>query len=299
MLPPFLRGMLVGLLLACSTVLTFALMIPPALAKLVIKEGRGRVLIDAILNGLASAWVAINNAWLRAGGAASWPEPEVPPLHEKGWYLVISNHSTWVDILVLQRLFHGRIPFLKFFLKQELIWVPVIGLAWWALDFPFMKRGKGRAAHQSDIEATRDACRKFERIPTTVMNFLEGTRYSAARARSQGSPYRHLLKPRTGGLSIALASLGQRFESVVDVTIAYPDGTPRFWDLMCGRVTQVVVEVEILPVPDVTSGQSGRAAINRAAVADWVESRWLAKDEKLERILTSSGQAAAGSRRAA
>ncbi len=67
----------------------------------------------------------------------------VDSLHQRGWYLVSSNHQSWVDILVLQRIFHGRIPFLKFFLKQELIWVPVIGLAWWALDFPFMKRGKG------------------------------------------------------------------------------------------------------------------------------------------------------------
>ena len=110
----------------------------------------------------------------------------VDGLHARGWYLVSSNHQSWVDILVLQRVFHGRIPFLKFFLKRELIWVPVIGLAWWALDFPFMQRGGGHGARRGDLEATREACEKFKRIPTSVINFVEGTRFTPAKQRAAG-----------------------------------------------------------------------------------------------------------------
>ena len=154
-LPAALRGGLTGLTLGLNTVGVFSCMVPPALLKLVLPFAAVRRACDRLLNGLASRWVAINNAWI-AGVApgAQWDVQGTEGLHERGWYLVSSNHQTWVDILVLQRIFHKRIPFLKFFLKQELIYVPVIGLAWWALDFPFMKRGSGRGS--SDLKTTSE-----------------------------------------------------------------------------------------------------------------------------------------------
>jgi 1-acyl-sn-glycerol-3-phosphate acyltransferase len=156
-------------------------------------------------------------------------------LHLQGWYLLACNHLSAVDILVLQHVFHGRIPFLKFFLKRELIWVPLIGMAWWALDFPFMRRGKTREAQRQDLETARAACEKFRHQPTSVMNFVEGTRVSAEKIASERSPYKHLLKPKVGGLSVALATMGEQFEALLDVTLVYPDGVPSFWDLLCGR----------------------------------------------------------------
>ena len=153
---------------------------------------------------------------------------------------------------MLQKIFRGRIPFLKFFLKEELKWVPVIGLAWWALDFPFMKRGK--AGGRSDLETTRIACEKFRLIPTSVINFVEGTRFTKAKHHRQGSPYRHLLKPRVGGMAVALATMGEDFRALLDVTIAYPRGTPTFWDLLCGRMEEVVVRVKSRPIPPPLAG---------------------------------------------
>jgi 1-acyl-sn-glycerol-3-phosphate acyltransferase len=183
-----------------------------------------------MLTALAAAWVAINNAWINAVRPRHLPDWDVQGLEgldPRGWYLVSANHQSWVDILVLQRIFHGRIPFLKFFLKRELIWVPVIGLAWWALDFPFMKRGKGSGARHSDLQATRDACEKFKRIPTSVINFVEGTRFTPAKHAAAAQPLPHLLKPKIGGLGIALATMGEQFTALLDVTIVYPGGAPR------------------------------------------------------------------------
>jgi len=142
---------------------------------------------DRLLNAVAAGWVVVNNAWIAAASRTPWQVRGLDGLSPGGWYLVSSNHQSWVDILVLQRVFHGRIPFLKFFLKRELVWVPVIGLAWWALDFPFMKRGRGRGARRGDLAATRKACEKFKRIPTAVINFVEGTRFTAAKHHGQGS----------------------------------------------------------------------------------------------------------------
>jgi len=187
--------------------------------------------------------------------------------------------------------FHGRIPFLKFFLKAELIWVPVIGLAWWALDFPFMKRGK--KGGRSDLETTRRACEKFKLIPTSVINFAEGTRFTPAKHARSRSPFRHLLKPKTGGMAVALATMGEDFNAMLDVTIAYPGGTPTFWDLLCGRMEGVVVRVQSRPIPpQLVGGDLSADPAFRAGVQDWLNGIWAEKDQLLDDLLPDAAQAA-------
>ena len=291
-LPPVLRGVVVSCTLALSTpVLTFSMM-PPALIKLLVPNVAVRRSCDRMLTALAAAWVAINNAWINAVRPRHLPDWDVQGmegLDPQGWYLVSANHQSWVDILVLQRIFHGRIPFLKFFLKKELIWVPVIGLAWWALDFPFMKRGKGSGARSSDLATTRAACRKFKRIPTSVINFVEGTRFTPAKHAQQRSPYRHLLKPKIGGVGVALATMGEQFTALVDVTIVYPGGAPRFWDLMCGRVEAIQVRVQTRPIPaDLLGGDPVGDKDYRRRLSDWVDGQWRDKDALIDQLLRAA-----------
>ncbi len=293
LLPAALRGILTGLTLGLSTpVLTLCMMLP-ALVKLLVPVAAVRRVCDRMLTALASAWVATNNAWIAAVSPAPWDVQGVDSLHRRGWYLVSSNHQSWVDILVLQRIFHRRIPFLKFFLKQELIWVPVIGLAWWALDFPFMKRGHGHGARQSDLQSTRDACEKFKRIPTSVINFVEGTRFTPAKHAQQRSPYRHLLKPKIGGLGIALATMGEQFEALLDVTIVYPNGRPDFWDLLCGRLDAVTVRVQQREIPaNVLGGDPMGDKAYRQRLGTWVDEQWSDKDRLIDTLLPAPTQAA-------
>ena len=278
-LPAPLRGAVTGALLGLNTLVFAAAMVLPALLKLALPPGAPRQGCDRALNALASAWVAVNNGWMAAVSPGAWDVQGLDGLHRRGWYLVSPNHQSWVDILVLQRVFHGRIPFLKFFLKKELIWVPVIGLAWWALDFPFMARGRGKGAQHSDLRATRAACEKFKRIPTTVINFVEGTRFTRAKHAAQRSPYRHLLRPKVGGLGVALATMGEVFESMLDVTLVYPDGAPRFWDLLCGRLRHVVVRVQQRPIPPgLLGGDPVADKALRHRIAEWVDAQWQDKD---------------------
>jgi 1-acyl-sn-glycerol-3-phosphate acyltransferase len=285
-LPAALRGTLTATLLGLNTVLISLCLVPPALVKLLVPAKSVRRVCDRWMNGLASLWVGNNNAWIAAVNPIEWDVQGVDGLHQRGWYLVSSNHQSWVDILVLQRIFHGRIPFLKFFLKQELIWVPVIGLAWWALDFPFMKRGKGSGARQNDLKTTREACEKFKLIPTTVINFVEGTRFTPVKQAAQQSPYRHLLKPKIGGLGIALAAMGEQFEALLDVTIVYPHGTPTFWHLLCGQIDAVGVRVLQREIPaDVLGGDPLGDKAYRQRIGDWVDGQWRDKDALIGELL--------------
>lgn len=285
-LPPAVRGAANGLLLGLNTLLAFSLMVLPALVKLLVPVERARSGCDRLLNAVAAGWVAVNNAWIAAAGRTPWQVRGLDGLNPRGWYLVSSNHQSWVDILVLQRVFHGRIPFLKFFLKRELIWVPVIGLAWWALDFPFMKRGRGRGARRGDLAATRKACEKFKRIPTAVINFVEGTRFTAAKHDGQNSRYRHLLEPKIGGLGVALETMGEQFESMLDVTIVYPQGPPDFWTLLSGRLEAVTVDVRRREIPPaLLEADALRDKAHRQRLREWTEGQWAQKDRLIAALL--------------
>jgi 1-acyl-sn-glycerol-3-phosphate acyltransferase len=286
-LPAPLKTVFSALSLALNTILVFLAFIPFALLKLLVPLRFARVFADHCLILIANGWVSINDLWL---GAVEKPNISIrgtDDLNPHGWYLVCCNHQSWADILILQHVFQGKIPFLKFFLKRELIYVPVIGLAWWALDFPFMRRsGKTLSAAAADLSTARKACEKFRHIPTSVINFLEGTRFTPAKHKQQRSPYKHLLKPKSGGASIALATMGELFETMLDVTIVYPDGVPSFVDAMSGRMGRVVVEVGKCPIPREFIGEAAsRDPQFRSKIQSWLNGVWQDKDLRIGRIL--------------
>jgi 1-acyl-sn-glycerol-3-phosphate acyltransferase len=291
-LPAPLRGLTAASLLVLNTLFWVPILLLFALLKLLVPGKSMRLWVDPVLLRIAEAWIAGNSGWMRLTQATVWDVQGLEGLSPRSWYLVNANHQSWVDILVLQHLLNRRIPLLKFFLKQPLIWVPVMGLAWWALDFPFMRRHseaylqKHPEMRGRDQETTRRACEKFALIPTSVMNFLEGTRFTAAKQARQQSPYRHLLKPKTGGVAVALNAMGEKFEAVLDVTIVYPDGVPDFWQFLTGQVRRVIVRVQTLPIPSQLLGgdYAGDAAM-RQAYQQWVHELWLAKDSRISTLL--------------
>ncbi|MCH8180404.1 MAG: acyltransferase [Proteobacteria bacterium] len=279
----FVKGFLAATFLAVNTVVGFTLMIPFALAKLLLPVRVVRHVCDSALNAIAENWIGVNCFWMQLVGRTRWQISGAEGFDRRGWYLVSSNHQSWVDILVLQWVFNRRIPLLKFFIKHELIYVPIIGLAWWALDFPFMKR-RGGASAQKDLETARKACEKYKVIPTSVISFMEGTRFTPRKHDQQHSPYTHLLKPKTGGVGMALETMGELFDCLVDVTIVYPHGVPTFTDLMTGRLDEVVVTIRREPIPQhLLVGPDGRPA-ERAKLQAWINGLWQAKDAEIGRL---------------
>jgi 1-acyl-sn-glycerol-3-phosphate acyltransferase len=291
-LPAPVRGALALLALAVNTLVCTLPLFAFALLKLLVPIAAVRHRIDPVLHAIANAWVAGNSLWMRLLHPTRWEVEGLPAPRRGGWYMVNCNHQSWADIFVLQHLLHGRLPMLKFFLKQELIYVPVIGLAWWALDFPFMKRHGKEAlrrnpqARADDHEATLRACRKFAVVPTSVMNFAEGTRFTAEKHQQTASPYRHLLKPKAGALALTIGAMGEKFDALLDVTIAYSPGIPGFWDFACGRVKRVAVHMEQLEVPtefvglDYAGNSQGRKRFAR-----WLDGLWQRKDARMAALL--------------
>ncbi|NML46228.1 acyltransferase [Ramlibacter sp. G-1-2-2] len=297
-MPSLLRGALSALLLALNTLFWSSLVFAGALVKLLLPFHAARRRIDPLLDAFARGWVACNSAWMRWLLPTQWDAEGADGLERAGWYLVNCNHQSWVDIFALQHVLHGRIPLLKFFLKQQLIYVPVIGLAWWALDFPFMRRhGKSELRRRPELraqdqEATLRACRKFSRAPTSVMNFVEGTRFTPGKHGAQASPYKHLLKPKAGAFALTLNAMGERFNSLLDATIVYPQGVPSFWDFLCGRAPRIVVRLRQLPIPEgfAASDYASDPAFRRR-FQRWLAALWEEKDRQVDELLHAAARA--------
>jgi len=252
--------------------------------------------LNRILHWIGENWIACNSGWMRLTQKTQWDVQGLDGLNYHGWYLVVSNHQSWVDILVMQHLLNRRIPLLKFFIKRELIKVPLMGFAWWALDYPFLYRHSAAYLEKHpeqrgrDYEATRRACAKFSTISTSVMNFLEGTRFTKAKHERQQSEYRHLLRPKAGGLALALSALGDRFHSVLDITIVYPDGIPTFWEFLCGKVRRITVRMRTLEIPpELMQGDYENDPAFREAMHGWVQRLWQEKDNQIQALLAEAG----------
>lgn len=293
-LPALLRGAVALVMLLVNTAFWCLLLFVLAIPRLLLPWPAVRRRLDPVLNAIATRWIGGNSAWMRLTQATAWTVSGSPDLALDRWYLVTCNHQSWADIFVLQHLFNRRIPMLKFFLKQELLYVPVMGLAWWALDFPFMRRHteevlrRNPRKRQEDLDAARTACAKFALAPTSVMNFVEGTRFTAAKRAAAGGRWQHLLPPKAGGLAMALAVLGERFDALLDVTIVYPDGVPDFAAFICGRVPRIIVHVEQVEIPpDCRRGDGVMDSPLRKRVQRWLLALWDAKDERVAALRSS------------
>ncbi len=290
-----LRGGIIFGALTVNTIFWFTPLFVLAIIKLLVPLPPLRRGITRVLMWIGEQWVSVNSLVLAGSGAREWTADGLEELSRDKGYLVLSNHQTWVDIVVLQEIFNRRIPFLKFFIKQELIWFPLLGIAWWAMDMPFMKRysqsylARHPEKRGADLEATRRACRKFSHTPTSVINFIEGTRFSEQKRLRRESPYRHLLPPRAGGIAIALSSMGELFDAVLDVTLYYPDGPPTFWGMVCGDPVRVTASVRQLPVESgVVQGDYASDREFRRDVHRWIGDIWRQKDEHLESLAGGS-----------
>lgn len=289
------RGVIVFAGLTINTIFWFIPIFLLAILKLLIPIAVVRRFITNGLMRIGENWVSVNTVWLGLTSNIDWRGEGFEHLKKDGWYLVIANHQTWVDIVVLQALFNRRVPFLKFFIKQELIWFPFLGIAWWALDMPFMKRysasylAKNPHMKGKDLETTRKACSKFRDTPTSVLNFVEGTRFTEKKRVDRNSPYKRLLKPRGGGIAVAIGSMGELFTSVVDATLVYPDGAVSFWEMCCGKPARCSAIVRELPLePWLIEGDYENDREFRKNLHAWLANLWNEKDAIIDSGLMES-----------
>jgi 1-acyl-sn-glycerol-3-phosphate acyltransferase len=213
-------------------------------------------------------------------------------LSKQQWYLLMVNHRSYLDVILVMNFAYERIPAPKFFLKQELIWLPFVGLGAWALDMPFMRRyskvqvSKNPALAGRDITTTKKHCAKYKHAPTSVVNFVEGTRFTPAKHTSSQSPYRYLLRPKAAGLAFAIATLGARFQTIIDISIVYPSNQQHpMLDMLCGRMKHIIIDVAQHQIAPDLIGNYHDDSNYKTHFQAWLNQRWQDKDQRLADFL--------------
>lgn len=280
-----IRGAITLLLMTVNAVFWGSLIAILGIVKFAIQftapRSRARTRVILILASMGSHWVGGNDRIFDAMLPTQWQIEGIgDDVKRDGHYLIVANHVSWVDIFALQRAFRGRTAFIRFFLKRQLFWVPIVGQACWALEFPFMRRytpeylARHPEKRGTDLATTRKACQRYRNFPVAILNFLEGTRFSTSKHVEQQSPYRHLLRPRIGGISFVLDALGDQLDAMYDVTLAYPPGNDvTLGRFLTGRVPKIIVHARRLSIP---------ASVDRT----WLDAMWKEKDELLSQLLS-------------
>ena len=287
-LPPTIKGVLSILLYTLNTISLTIPLIIISFFKFIIPVHTFVVILDKILISIATLWIWINSLNSKLFCKIEWDIRGLEKLEKKEWYLIISNHQSWVDILVLQTILNQKIPMLKFFLKKELICVPFLGLAWWALDFPYMKRYSKKLLEEKphlkgkDLKSTKKACEKFKHTPVSIMNFVEGTRFTQHKKNFQNNDFTNLLNPKAGGIAFVLGSMGEYLHKIIDVTIVYPDKIPTFWEYISGRTHKIIIDFQVIPVTDSLTGDYFNDPEYKNSFFIWLKELWKEKDEKIK-----------------
>lgn len=293
-LPSFLLGGITLLLFGLNTLVWGSILLAFALVKIVVPHAWIKHRILKLLIFIAMGWIECNSRIIGMTRKVDWDVRGIDGLAVEQSCLVICNHRSWTDIFVLLHVLKHRVPFFRFFLKQELIWVPIIGQACRALDFPFLKRysrsflEKHPEMRGKDMQTTRRHCERYKTEPVSIVNFVEGTRFTHQKHRRQNAAYRHLLAPKAGGVALVFSCLGDCLSDVVDLTIVYPDNAPPvgFWDMLAGRIRRIVVRVERLPVPGNVAGMNYQEdQFFRERVRKWINRLWQEKDQRIEALL--------------
>jgi 1-acyl-sn-glycerol-3-phosphate acyltransferase len=285
-----LKATLVTFLFSITTVMVFFPILFLAVFKLLIPLHGFQKQIHMALDWCASQWMSFNNWQQQVLLPTQIDTQGLDDLSLEQWYLMVANHQSWVDILVILRLFNGRIPYIKFFLKQSLLYIPFMGFCFWALDFPFMRRyskaqlEKHPELKAKDIERTRKSCEVFRHNPVTIINFMEGTRFTQAKHDQQQSVYRHLLMPKAGGVSFALSAMNGQLKQLLDVTIFYPEKIPTYWEYAGGGVKKIQLHLRQLPITADLIGDYAEDENFRQSFQIWVNQFWQEKDQRLIRF---------------
>ena len=285
-----IKGVLGFLAVVINTLFWCLFLLTIAIFKLLIPTESWKRLCTKLIINIGECWIYCNGLWIQALHKPRWNVEGFEELDSSNWYLAVANHQSWADIFVLQGITNRKIPMLKFFMKHVLIWVPVIGLAWWALDMPFLKRytkeeiQKNPELRGKDIKAMEKSFERYSRYPVSIFSFAEGTRFTKEKKVNQLSQFEYLLNPKIGGIGLTLTTMPY-IKILLDFTIHYEDERRSFWDFLCGRMSKADVRVRQINIPDNLLGKNYEDdPIFRENLKEWVYDIWSDKEKYLEEV---------------
>ena len=285
-----IKGVLGFFAVVINTLFWCLFLLTIAIFKLLIPTESWKRLCTKLIINIGECWIYCNGLWIQALHRPRWNVEGFEELDSSNWYLSVANHQSWADIFVLQGITNRKIPMLKFFMKHVLIWVPVIGLAWWALDMPFLKRytkeeiQKNPELRGKDIKAMEKSFERYSRYPVSIFSFAEGTRFTKEKKDNQLSQFEYLLNPKIGGIGLTLTTMPY-IKLLLDFTIHYEDERRSFWDFLCGRMSKADVRVRQINIPDNLLGKNYEDdPIFRENLKEWVYDIWSDKEKYLEEV---------------
>tara|TARA_B100000767_G_C19743911_1_gene527550 strand:+ start:589 stop:1467 length:879 start_codon:yes stop_codon:yes gene_type:complete len=206
------------------------------------------------------------------------------------WYMAMSNHQSWADIFILLVVANHKLPLLKFFMKKELAWIPFVFLANKTLNMPFVNRHSKNELERNpslrfkDYENTLKACKRFQRAPSTIFSYAEGTRFTKEKYTQQCSPYKNLLIPRIGGMATALSAM-PNINTLVDFSLVYKSKERGAWSFLKGEMNDVKVVINRHPIPqNLVNKNYSNDEEYRNNFKIWIEEIWQEKDKEIERL---------------
>ena len=262
------------------------------LVKLLIPIKSFHLLMSYPMDFFYRTWALNNFLIMTSFNKIDWKIKGEVGLNKDSWYLLIANHQSWLDIFVLSYFARSRIPSPKYFLKDSLKKVPFVGMACWALDMPFMKRysrsflDKNPHLKGKNIETTKQSCEKFKYMPTTIINFVEGTRFTKEKHEKQNNEFKNLLIPKAGGIAFALQTMGEQFDQVLNITIVYPNTKGHIMkEMLKGRLTHIVIDIEQISNDELPQGNYSQDIEYKINFHRWLTQLWHNNDKKISQYL--------------
>ncbi|PIQ43580.1 MAG: acyltransferase [Gammaproteobacteria bacterium CG11_big_fil_rev_8_21_14_0_20_46_22] len=247
--------------------------------------------LQGFINDLPMCWGSSSGAVARYLSGVECEVRGLEASSRKEWYLIFPNHQCFSDIVMLHYALDHDFPPLRFFMKNSLKWIPLVGQYCWAAGYPFMKRytksqiAKNPKLKGKDMLTTQKACQRFSREPIGIISFVEGTRFTPAKAHRQGSPFKHLLKPKAGGVAFTVNAMQGCLQKLVHVDIVYCGGKPpSMWELYGAKVKKVIVNVKVEPIPAEILGDYTNDRDFRVRFQAWLNEKWAEKDARLEAL---------------
>ena len=228
---------------------------------------------------------------LKINRSVQWEISGDTTFNKKGWYLLICNHISWLDIPVVAGAYSYKVPVIKFFMKKELLWgAPLVGLACKLLGYPFLERGKKRSANKrnkggADLNTTQKACEQIKGHPTTLFMFIEGTRVTAQKQKKQRSPYQYLLKARAGGMATVLHTMQSQLDGIVDVTVNYDPREFTLLGLTLGKVKKVQLSARVIPIEEALIGDYYHDTQYKTHIRQRLAEIWQEKDTTISEMI--------------
>ena len=218
-------------------------------------------------------------------------------------YLVISNHLSTFDQLLIQYILNKRSSTLYLFAKYELIFTTLTyGIIGYLLGHIFIKRpspfwlkyNTRRELSEFNQNILKKNFQLFQDIPRSFLLFPEGSRFTPEKKKTLESPHEYLLPPKIKAMEWMFSGMKKHLPDTsikcIDFTLVYPDHLlkkPSFLDLLKGNFS-VYLNVNVYSLAEITKDCTNSEE-TEARLKEWIDEVWVKKDQMIKMVREMTG----------